>query len=343
MSRGEGPAARDRPFRARGRDGRRVNATRGCFTFAVVGHNEAPTLAGVLEQACAAAEDGDRVWFVDSASSDESAAIAARLGVEVVSAPLGKGQAIATALERVDRGSVCYIDADVQDSAHNIPGLLRRAAAASDAEMIVGQVDRGTKRGSTTIGFYRPLVGALFPEAREPAMIKPLSGFRVLRAEVDYGDLPDDYGVETYLNIAVALAGGRTELCPLGAHRGPLRYHQHAAIGAQVATTVLDLAQAHGRLDPGRRHEWEAWLEPVLELLQDQPPAGQDDGELMAQLHGLAQRPLPAAHADIDGSNTRHGEPWRGRPAEAPVTGSLGVESPHLPRGSRFGRRVGEG
>jgi glucosyl-3-phosphoglycerate synthase len=281
-----------------------LSAATGSFTFAVVGHNEAPTLAGALERARAAAEGGDRVWFVDSASQDDSAAIAARLGVEVVSAPLGKGRAIATALERLDRGSICFVDADVQDSAHNIPELLRRAAAVSDAEMIVGQVDAGTKRGSATIGVYRPLVGALFPEATEPAMIKPLSGFRVLRAEVDYGDLPDDFAVETHLNIAVALAGGRTELCPLGAHRGPLRYHQHAAIAAQVATTVFDLAEAHGRLDPQRRREWEAWLEPVLELLRDQPAAGQDDTEFLAHVHALARRPLPAADGGIH-STTR--------------------------------------
>jgi hypothetical protein len=54
------------------------------FTLAVVGRNEAGTLARVIEQAQRAAAPGDRVWFVDSASSDDSAEIARRMGAEVI-------------------------------------------------------------------------------------------------------------------------------------------------------------------------------------------------------------------------------------------------------------------
>ena len=64
------------------------------ITFAVIGHNEAPTVANAIGQAAEAAESGDRVWFVDSASTDDSAAIATSLGAEVIAAPLGKGQAM---------------------------------------------------------------------------------------------------------------------------------------------------------------------------------------------------------------------------------------------------------
>jgi glucosyl-3-phosphoglycerate synthase len=266
------------------------------FTFAVVGHDEAATLAGVLEQALAAGEPGDEVWFVDSASSDDSAAIAAGLGVEVVSAPLGKGAAIATALGRLTDGSLCVLDADIEDSAENPAALLRRAAAASAAEMVVGQIDPGVKRGSVSVGVYRPLVGALFPEAMEPRMAKPLSGFRVLRAGVDYGELPCGYGVETHLNIAVAVAGGRVELCALGVHRDPVRYARYAEVGREIAATVLDLAERHGRLDPRRRTEWEAWLEPVFALIAAQPPedAGAEAVEVfLADVRAAAARPPP--------------------------------------------------
>ena len=70
------------------------------FTFAVVGHNEAPLLATAVRQAMEAVEPGDGVWFVDSESSDDSAAVARSLGAEVVPAPLGKGRAMAAALIR---------------------------------------------------------------------------------------------------------------------------------------------------------------------------------------------------------------------------------------------------
>ncbi len=45
------------------------------FTFAVVGRNEAERLAGMVGLALEAAQPGDRVWFVDSASEDESIAV----------------------------------------------------------------------------------------------------------------------------------------------------------------------------------------------------------------------------------------------------------------------------
>ena len=81
----------------------------------------------------------------------------------MVAAPLGKGRAIATAFERCREGSLCLIDADVSAREHNIPLLLRRAAAASDAEMVVGQVDATGKRGSVSTGVYRPLVSDAVP------------------------------------------------------------------------------------------------------------------------------------------------------------------------------------
>jgi glucosyl-3-phosphoglycerate synthase len=263
------------------------------FTFAVVGHNEAPSLASVLEMAFDAAEPGDEVWFVDSASTDDSAAIAERLDATVVPAPLGKGNAIAAGFERLREGSICYLDGDVADTEHNIARLLRRAAAATDAEMVVGEVDAENKRGSIRTAIYRPLVAALFPEAAEPPMMKPISGFRVLRAWFDYGELPGDFGIEPHLNITVAINGGRFELCPLGYHRGPTRYERAAKIGGEVARTILDLAEAHGRLDAAARPAWEAWLDPVLALIAGQPPDGAPADEFMRAVRAAAARPLP--------------------------------------------------
>jgi glycosyltransferase involved in cell wall biosynthesis len=68
------------------------------LTFAVVGHNEAERLHVAVQQARAAAGPRDEVWFVDSASTDDSCARAAALGARVVPAPRGKGRALAAAL-----------------------------------------------------------------------------------------------------------------------------------------------------------------------------------------------------------------------------------------------------
>src|ERR1700722_18546222 len=73
------------------------------FTFAVVGRNEAERLAGIVGLALEAAQPGDRVWFVDSASEDDSIAVARGLGVdEVIEGPEGKGRAMDAALDRCE-------------------------------------------------------------------------------------------------------------------------------------------------------------------------------------------------------------------------------------------------
>jgi glycosyltransferase involved in cell wall biosynthesis len=260
----------------------------------VVGHDEAGTLARVLEQALAAAGPADEVWFVDSASTDDSAQIAAALGVEVVSAPLGKGRAIATALERCRGGYLCLGDADLERSSENIALRLREAAIASDAEMVVGEVDLPPGRPRTvTPAIYRTLVGALFPEAERLELEKPLSGFRVLRAGVDVGALPPGFGVETHLNVHLAATGREVARCPVGDYCGRLRGALHvAAVGADVAGAILDLAELHGRIDPSARRRWDDWAEAVLAVIREQPEEG-DYGEFMRRLDAAAERPLP--------------------------------------------------
>ena len=82
------------------------------ITYAVVGHNEAALLVNALEQAFAARREGEPVWFVDSASTDGSGELARAVGADVVGAPLGKGRAVATAVERCETQYICIIDAD---------------------------------------------------------------------------------------------------------------------------------------------------------------------------------------------------------------------------------------
>jgi glucosyl-3-phosphoglycerate synthase len=265
------------------------------FIFAVVGHDEAATLAGVLEQAFAAAQPSDDVWFVDSASSDDSARIAATLGAKVVKAPLGKGRAIAAAVERSNGSSLCFVDADIEYSKENIPLLLRQAAASTGADMVIGEVDELVRRRSTMIVAW-PLLARLFPEALEIPLRQPLSGFRVLRGGVEVGELPPGYGVETHLNLRFALNRSRVVTCPLGAHRGPLRGYANApAMAMDVAAAILDLAEFHGRLDPHERPRWDEWVEPAVDLIRGQPPPGADDAEYRRRLTEMAARPLPAA------------------------------------------------
>jgi hypothetical protein len=238
------------------------------FTFAVVGHDEAATMTGVLAMAIAAARRGqDDVWFVDSGSTDGSARVAAALGVEVIQAPLGKGRAIAAALGRCRDGRIVLLDADVRDAERNLALTLRQAAEAHpDADMIVGQPTEPAARG-----VYHHLSRALFPEV--PLMRVPLSGFRVLDATRDHGSLPHDYGVEAHLNVRTAVTGGSVETCEIGAQQGADRGREHMArVAADVARGMLDLAETHGRLATGERARWDRWVDAFI-AAPDRAPA----------------------------------------------------------------------
>jgi glycosyltransferase involved in cell wall biosynthesis len=250
----------------------------------------------VLEQCQAAARSGDSVWFVDSASTDESAAIAAEAGAVVVSAPLGKGRAIAAAIARHREGWLILVDADVEESAVSIPGALREAASRSTADMIVGQVESPGKRRSVTPHLYEPLVRALFPEA--PELDRPLSGFRALRAGLPLGELPGGYGVEVHLNVQVALIGGLIETLALGAHRGPIRGYAHIGrAGREIADALLDLGTAYGRI--AERAAWEAWTARVVAAIEDQPGEGADDTAYFRALRAAAGTALPPVARDL--------------------------------------------
>src|SRR4051812_44348578 len=107
------------------------------ITFAVIGHNEAPTLRYMLDQVAAAVRPGDRVLFVDSASDDGSAELAARLGAEVLRAPLGKGRAMAAAVDRCETSHICFLDADALQTTRNVPLTLRDTLESSGADMVV--------------------------------------------------------------------------------------------------------------------------------------------------------------------------------------------------------------
>lgn len=232
------------------------------FTFAVIGRDEAELLPVALEQALAAAAPGDSVVFVDSASRDGSAALARDRGVPVLAAPSGKGRAMALALGGAGTDYLVLVDADIRRSETNIPAALRAEAVRTGADLVVGDIVWPERPLLNSTYVYRPLVGALFPEAIEPIGGMPFSGFRALRTAFDWGTLPPGFGVETHLNLRAVGLGGAVALARLGRYEGPVR--AKPLLGREVGAAILDAAVELGRLAPERRPEWEEWVERVV-------------------------------------------------------------------------------
>jgi len=262
------------------------------FAFAVVGHDEADVLALQVTHALEAAQPGDVVVYVDSASSDDSAAVAGALGVEVLHAPLGKGRAMAAAMATATTDYLCFLDADARRVDVNIAAHLRAEACRTRATMVVAAFVEPGRRRAVTTAIYDPLADALFPEVRASRPTKPLSGFRAVRTDLPLGTLPPGYGIEAHLNIEVPLAGGTIAGCDVGTFEGKVRdYTNLSAIASDVAAALLDAGVAHSRLALDRRAEWEGWLEPMAALVARRAahPTVEDADELAA----LAARPCP--------------------------------------------------
>jgi glycosyltransferase involved in cell wall biosynthesis len=272
-------------------------------TFAIIGRNEALRLPAALRDACEAARPGDRVIFVDGSSSDGSAEIARARGVEVVSAPPGKGRAMELALRVAEGRYVCFFDADLDRSERNIARVLRDVLEVDDPAMLVAAVSEPAR--PLVVAIYPTLVGALVPEALEAAGPAPLSGFRAVSLDVDTGPLPPRYGAETYLNLRLVLEGKRVTSIAAGDYEGPIRgYANIPAIAADLTSAILDAAETYGRLATSLRPRWEAWTAPMIGLTLEAVEDPSRAAELTKRLAELAARPLPAAHPIGPGNGT---------------------------------------
>jgi glucosyl-3-phosphoglycerate synthase len=267
----------------------------GGFTFAVLGHNEADRLHVAVGQALDAAGPRDRVWFVDSASTDGSGKLAADLGAEVIDAPLGKGRAINTALELCDTEYICFVDGDLESSDCNVSAALREGALATGADMVIGAYREPKRPWLMTPGLYLPLVSALFSEQLATAVDRPLSGQRAFRRDCPVGVLPPEYGVETHLNLYIPLAGATMANWELGRFDSPQRPQSTMLpIAVDLVQAVLDVAETFGALSAARRPEWERWGDDVLacfaHLTTREHPCRLDE-----LLDVIEQRPFPTA------------------------------------------------
>ncbi|MEU8826164.1 glycosyltransferase family 2 protein [Streptomyces sp. NPDC048636] len=262
------------------------------FTFVIPAYNEEPTVATIVEQARAAARPGDRVLVVDSASTDGTAEEAARAGAEVLRGPRGKGAAMNAALADIRTEWVCFLDSDLVSSKINVPATLREAAASGTGDHVVGdyEYDHPGTILSATFTIYEPLTAELFPEVGFHGA-NSLTGFRAIRTSRIQHPLPADFGVEAFLNISIALAGGTVDVCHLDIIESRFRYNG-GTMAHEIGRTLLDMAVAHGRLSPGDRPHWERWITEGVDALA---PHTADSGRsaTLARLFAAVRRPMP--------------------------------------------------
>lgn len=168
-------------------------------TCLIPAHNEAPRIAGVL----AAVRDHPliaRVIVVDDGSGDETAAVAAHHGAEVMrlSPNRGKSAAIAAGLEQVTTGHVLLLDADLS-------GLRAEDVAGLIAPIMAGRADVTLSlRGNAPRLWHWLGVDYITGERVLPmAMLSPCLG--------QMATLPR-FGLEVFLNGRIRAAGLRAAI-----------------------------------------------------------------------------------------------------------------------------------
>lgn len=249
-------------------------------------------MANALDQAEAALGPGDEICFVDSASTDRSAGIAAARGIPVIAAPLGKGNAIATLVAACRTEYVCCLDGDIWSSERNIAAELAHAVRATGDDLVLGDFeDPPGAVLSNTLAVYEPLVAALFPEVAGRCGAHPLTGFRAFRLIGAGGRLPPDFGIEAHLNIQFGLESRTIQVVQLGEYRGQFRYKP--AMGREIAKAVLDLAERERRVTDSARRAWERWLEPIITHISTFRGEAADREMFRTELVELARRPAP--------------------------------------------------
>ena len=186
----------------------------------VTARNEADRLGATLR----ALPDAE-VWVADDASEDETAAVAARAGARVVTAPkrLGKGGAATLAAEALLREGdplVLLADADLGESAQALQALvdavsvpLRPVVPAMREEVAAAKADLAIATFATrTGGGFGIAVGTArwaIERATGRTMTAPISGQRAMRPGVLPQLLPfaTGFGMETGMTIDALRSG----------------------------------------------------------------------------------------------------------------------------------------
>jgi len=179
----------------------------------------AGTIAGVVEGAL---RHVGRVVVVDDGSTDDTGAVAASAGAEVIAHPenMGKGDALMTGFGYASSNGydvVVTLDADGQHDPGEIPKLLD--ALETGADIAVG-ARLGEKENIPRARYYTNLVGVTCISWRAGCRIDDTqSGFRAYRVGSLSGITPATHGfeTETELLIKVGRRGGTILSVPVRA------------------------------------------------------------------------------------------------------------------------------
>jgi glycosyltransferase involved in cell wall biosynthesis len=186
----------------------------------VPAHNEAPTIAAVIEASREAMPGLGEILVVDDGSDDDTASVAGATGARVMrlTPNRGKGEALRAGIAGANHPILAFIDADGQDDPAEFPRLL--GALDPDVAMVIGSRFIGTlHRGSITRSHLlgNRAITATFNLLYGTRITDTQAGFRLVRRDaLELGALRAvRYEIETELCLHVTKRGGRVVEVPV--------------------------------------------------------------------------------------------------------------------------------
>ncbi len=166
---------------------------------------------------------GSKILVVDGKSKDRTVEIAQKEGATVIyQSGLGKGNAIACALENLDRNVdyVVFTDADYTYPAEYVPEMIKILEDNPKIGMVSGNRLIREKNGKIFYGAYyfgNRFLAITYNLLSQLSLHDPLSGLRVIRAGIlrDWQIQSNGFDIEIELNYHVKQAGYKITEVPI--------------------------------------------------------------------------------------------------------------------------------
>ncbi|MEW9551936.1 glycosyltransferase [Nonomuraea sp. NPDC050783] len=271
----------------------------GSVAIVIPAHNEQETIAAVVGECLAALRflqvEGE-VVVAASGCDDDTARYAAKAGATVVTAPLGKGNAITAGLRATTADIVALIDGDLRYygntplAAALVAPILDDLADATVADLYW----RPVYPQLWLHGFFAPLAGRLFPEILPKVGNTPWSGQRAALRELWPDRLPEGFTAD--LAILLHWNDLRARVRPVLADDWTNPQRPKPDLMRREFALLTTHAVRRGRLAvrqvPGLRR----WFDEVHDFMSRYRPGEDDPQEFEQDLlrHALSRLDDPA-------------------------------------------------